>query len=516
MKRLKNVANRIWDKLLIACGTLCVLLPTNPWSVPLASRDAGVFLYVGWRILNGELPYRDVWDHKPPIIFYINALGLAITDHSRWGVWLLEFVSLFVAASIGFHLVKKALGTFPAIYSLVLGLLTLTFLISAGNLTEEYALPLQFLAFWLIYDADRPSFSLWRWFFLGFTGALAFFTKQTTIGIWLAIVLYWTLTRLKARQTRQWLKALGSFAAGGLLVACALVLFFAVQGALVEFWDAAFRYNAIYASATTDLLHRLAPLLLGIGPLARAGLLQFAAIGYALGIGLLLFRQELVGDWTPLLFVALLDLPIEFILVSASGKSYPHYYMSLLPVLFLFSALTFWIILSQLSAWNLPNHVKSAFQLGIVAILLWSSLDSYRDQVSGLEEKGDEAVVDFVESDTAPDDCVLLWGAESTVNFFAQRKSPTRYVYQYPLYTPGYVDEQMVLQFLEDIIHNRPRLIIDTRNPKTPMIDFPIHTEAIAKEAQYVRSHYRPTQVLGDWTFYEYTDLDLSPLRSGP
>jgi hypothetical protein len=35
-------------------------------------------------------------------------------------------------------------------------------------------------------------------------------------------------------------------------------------------------------------------------------------------------------------------------------------------------------------------------------------------------------------------DHILVWGAETSIHFVSGRPSPTRFVYQYPLYTPGY------------------------------------------------------------------------------
>ena len=113
MRFLRTIVDLLWDKLFVVFGALYVLLPTSPLYMPLTYRDPGVFLYIGWRILNGELPYRDIWDHKPPFIFYINALGLAITKNSQWGVWLLEFVSLSLAAFIGFRLINWCYALYP-------------------------------------------------------------------------------------------------------------------------------------------------------------------------------------------------------------------------------------------------------------------------------------------------------------------------------------------------------------------------------------------------------------------
>ena len=79
-----------------------VLIPNAPMCQGIPGRDSGVFLYMGWQILRGRIPYRDVWDHKPPAIYYIDALGLFVGKGSRWGVWILEYLSLCVAMVLGF------------------------------------------------------------------------------------------------------------------------------------------------------------------------------------------------------------------------------------------------------------------------------------------------------------------------------------------------------------------------------------------------------------------------------
>jgi hypothetical protein len=67
---------------------------------------------------------------------------------------------------------------------------------------------------------------------------------------------------------------------------------------------------------------------------------------------------------------------------------------------------------------------------------------------------------------------LLMWGAESTFNFLTDKPAPTRYVYQYPLYTCGYVSPSMVEEFRADVASKLP-LIVDSSssNPAVPPID---------------------------------------------
>lgn len=516
MRLLRTIVGQILESLLVVCGVLGVLLPVSPLNMPLALRDSGAFLYIGWRILSGELPYRDIWDHKPPNVLYINALGLAISGDSRWGVWCIEFLALFVAAWIGFQLIKRVLGFYPAIFSLLIWLVSLVFVIQGGNLTTEYALPLQFAALRLVYDADRPNFSYWRWFLIGLLGGVAFFTKQTAIGIWIAIALYLTCHRLKRYQVGRWFRELLSISAGGLIVCAIWVLWFGSHGALSPFWNAAFRYNFAYISS--PLTSRLTSIIAGAVPFTPAGLLEFAGIGFIIGAILLRFKKNAISGWSPLLVVALMDLPLELILISTSGRVYLHYYMTMLPILSFFAGLTFWLFLSLLSFWEIPNPIKGIFTMAVIGIFLWSSLPAYGNQVANFSKQGrDETpirTINYIGFVTSPDDYVLVWGGEPFINYATERRSPSRFVYQFPLYTQGYVDEQMIIEFLGDLIRNRPRLIIDTREEFTPMYDFPIHTDAIETGVAYLKSHYRVVSHIGPWVIYEYAGA-TEPVQAG-
>src|SRR5690349_17265741 len=122
--RLKNI---VLPALAALIGTFTALFPGNPNNLTLPSRDSGVFLYVGWRLLNGDIPYRDVWDHKPPLIYFIDALGLTLAPHSLWGVWFLQFIFIFFTLFFIYKLLDREFGIYAALAGTIIltsGLLT--------------------------------------------------------------------------------------------------------------------------------------------------------------------------------------------------------------------------------------------------------------------------------------------------------------------------------------------------------------------------------------------------------
>ena len=99
--------------LLLALAVLIVLNQANPLTTRLG-RDSGMYAYVASHLLRGNTPYVSAWEHKPPGIFVIDALGLALAGGTRWGIWSVEFVFLVAAAIAGFYALKRHFGALAA------------------------------------------------------------------------------------------------------------------------------------------------------------------------------------------------------------------------------------------------------------------------------------------------------------------------------------------------------------------------------------------------------------------
>src|SRR6266542_6083957 len=196
ISRKSGFRESVVPALISAIGTFIALLPSNPNNMTLPSRDSGVFLYVGWRFLSGGIPYRDVWDHKPPLIYFVDALGLTLTPASLWGVWFLQIIFIFFTLFLIYKLLDREFGIYAALagtITLTSGLLTI---LEKGNVTEEYALVFQALCFWFFISAWKKDFPIRTSFWIGILGGLAFNFKQTTIGIWITYALFLLVIRL--------------------------------------------------------------------------------------------------------------------------------------------------------------------------------------------------------------------------------------------------------------------------------------------------------------------------------
>ena len=449
------------------------------------TNDSGIFLYFGRRILAGDLPFRDLWDHKPPLVFYLNALGLWLGNGSTDGVWLLEYLALAASGLLGLALLRRFYRPLPAALAVTGALGSLVFLLEGGNLTEEFALPFQFGALYLFsrsaagVGAGHPRRGVDPYALgVGVLLGLAFSLKQTMIGVGAALFVYLLARWIIQKETGLWRFGLWA-ALGFAVVQAGWVAYFAARGALGDYWGVAFRYNFLY-SAGSDLSHRLnmlrdlANFLLNTSGFFTFALLSWAAGVVALTAGWMRGRrgapQPVVGF--PLV-VALIDLPLELALISTSGYNFRHYFMPLLPC---FAILAAWSLDALWSAARrriaARGHGRLAGAAGaLAAAALFFGASIPQSAVLAKQRPDLRLLVTtrYIKDHTAPEDFVLLWGTKVNINFLANRAAPTRYAHQKPLFQPGYAGRAVSEEFLRDLQTRPPALIINTRQKTFPV-----------------------------------------------
>ncbi|MHB0869544.1 MAG: glycosyltransferase family 39 protein [Chloroflexota bacterium] len=444
----------------------CVLFGAIFFTRGYPGRDSGVFLYIAQSILDGKIPYRDLWDHKPPGIFYVDALGLLLGRGSLFGVWLLESLSLCVSVLLCVKLLDRAFGLSAAFFGSVAWLagLMLLFTVGGPNLQEEYAIPLKFGAFWLFLRCEEEGYDGWRGFLIGVTGALALLFRQNLIGVHLAIALYLLLTRVYRRRVRQLLSEWSWILLGGALVVAVVAAYFAANSALGDLIEIAFLYNFTYTAVS--LQSKVDSSVAGFNELARSGLGVIAVASWLAGVAYLAIGRSMHRDARRLLSLAVVAFPLEVLLAGLSGRGYGHYYQAWLPVIAVLAGFFAGCLLTgeSIQLRGKPDLRVAVWQL---ALALGMAMMPAYATIAGALPIGRLPSIEahaaaYVREFTRPDDYVLVWGVEPSINFVSQRRSPTKYVQQYPLLTRGYQTPEMFREFVAEVDAHPPALIIDT------------------------------------------------------
>jgi hypothetical protein len=489
-------------------GTLVVLFPSNPSNMTLPSRDSGVFLYMGWRLLMGDVPYRDVWDHKPPLIYFVDALGLSLTPDSLWGVWFLQGIFIFFTLLLIYRSLQMQFGLIAALVGTITMTSGVLSVIENGNVTEEYALVFQALCIWLFIGAWKNDFPRSTSFWIGLSGGLAFNSKQTTLGLWVVYTLVLIVIRLRQRKAP--VTDLLSLFVGWLIPMLLFVAYLASQNALRDFWEQAFLYNFVYIGKHEGIRRLIPVFTKGFLLLSNGWVLYLAIAAWVAGLGYVWFaRKDGFATARCALLIALIALPIEVLLITVSGRSIIHYYLTPMPVIAILVGTATYTIPALLE--KIPEFVSPVVQrwspVAVLLLVLIGQVGQMRNYPQLIRDMGQNdyaTVVDYISHNTKQDDTVLLLGAESVVNFLARRESPTRYVYQYPLALTG--RRPMFEEYFNQVLANEPVLLIDTRGQKrlTEKLypSMQKRSEIVREGVQYWGAHYEKVAQFGEWIVY--------------
>jgi hypothetical protein len=446
----------------------------------LPGQDSGVFLYSGQRLLAGDIPYVDFWDHKGPLIIYINALGLLLGSGSRWGVWLLEFIFL-VFTSIGLYEIARQ--RWGVVFSGLLLLLWSFFMKRAGsyyhfgdaNYIESYGLV--FIAwgvvFWLwALNSERRVY--WLYFLVGVMAGLSFSLRPNNIAVYLSIVLVDLLASMWKKTYFEHFKRLIFVILGGLSVIIIFLILFWRQDALAQLIDAVLFYNIAYSGKNASAETVLGVLKFGLTKFYWLPVIFFIGIAGKFLYKMLQTEFQISVDSMFTMFLLVWSLfEVSFSVIS--GRALLHYFINWTPLVSLLAVMfvTSYIPLDRLATEYLPSTKNGRwfFTFLILFLLLtntstltggWRAL-RYIWKNQKLEQE--KTLIKFIKDTTAPEDEVLVWGNDVWINFLTERQSPSKFSYQYALFMPGYTNREKVLSFLDEISTCPPFYIVE------PMVD---------------------------------------------
>lgn len=307
---------------LFFCSKSSFGYPINDWS------DANIYFTIGKGMTRGQVVYRDLYDHKGPLLYALHALCALVSFDDFTGVYLMEvlFAAAFLAAV---HQLLRLFGVRRAAW-LLLPVLSLLVYSSAsfaqGDSAEELCLPLMAWSLYSVlahFRAGRARMPAWELLVNGLLAGCVLWIKFTICGVHAGLLLMLLLAPLRRRDVRGMWRTLGWLAAGVGLSTLPWVLYFGLNGALGDwlgtyFYDNLFLYSA--AGEAAGLLQRVKAMLLCGWEWLRDNLRYTLLVA----AGLSWFAMRRPGRAA--LWLAAIAGAVG---VFAGGKSYPYYGLAL-------------------------------------------------------------------------------------------------------------------------------------------------------------------------------------------
>ncbi len=463
----------------VACAVLAavhILVTRWCWSSIPLQTDTGMWAYMGRRMLSGALPYRDLWESKPPGIYYLFAGVERLFGSAAVAVyiWLDALVSAGVMYAT-YRVARRCASAWAA--GIMMLPLSMVFchriLADWGCNLEKFVALFELAALGIVLNARsaRGGASA-KWFAAGALCACASLFKQTGVALLIAVTISMLAELRKKCPTGDSSKVGGLGVAlawlwGGFGFVWAIAASAMLQaGNFHEFVDQAVLYDLLRAGTVEDERNRILTFE------------HWSSVGEAIRLGMILFGPALVGFVTlrfanvpknesdaPFVLRAYFVAALAPMLFAPFG--YGHYLLQAAPVAAVIAA----IWLNRLSPEGLRFRAVSIVAGSALAVWGAYSLgDHVRFTLRGDTENSAyaaqarkiDALVRAVQSRTSSSVRVMFWPPDAAASYYADRVTPLESANSHVLFMKlGHRLAPPMDVLLVKIQADPPRLIVD-------------------------------------------------------
>ena len=412
--------------------------------------DSSVFQYVANEIIEGKMPYLDTFDHKGPLLYVINVIGLLISK--SYGLWLIEALTIVATLIICYYIARLCANPISSVVASVVCALCLYIYLEAGNLVEEYAMP--FIAYalfiYLIYFKFN-KISRWHIFVCGCCFGAVLMLRPNMIAVWIVGCVAVVVNCIMKKKLKDLPNFICMFVIGSAIVIVPFLIWLGINGALKAFWNVYIVFNMSYKESEGSLLNFF--------NVIKCFLVNFWCLLALFSICLSIIKKHSINN-----FMLLGMYIFSFILLGISGRTYYHYVMPLVPIL-AYPIAYMIIYISDFAGKNkriIEFVISVIFIIGVVPASFDGMVGSIEDAFfvsDGWEEKYPDikATVSEIQKHSNRDDKITVYGNHDVYYLLSERKSASEYSYQQPIAT---VDKKIERRYFKEIQENLPRIIV--------------------------------------------------------
>lgn len=444
--------------------------------------DSSVFRYIGKAMCNHYIPYRDIFDHKGLLLYFINMLGYLIGDVH--GIWLIELISLSTAMFFTYLAANKLLRQRLISMCIVIVSYSLLYVyFQSGNFTEEYFLPFISISFYLFvsYFID-DKISNFKIGIIGACFSAILLIRPNGIGIWAAFCFVIFVQTMFERNWKEIYRYILWFAVGMALFSIPFIVYMLYNNIVKDFFDCYIIFNMKYTFSDGGTFRSIMDVTYYL--FSETYVLFLAAISLLL----LVFYPKRKSMLYKLIVINFLNIILNIYLIGISGRGYAHYGMTIIPSI----GFTLAVLMKVLGEWlqgETSNRVILVIET-IVLIILVSNVPSQAMvqyaynyiQATGNKERESELISCIIQN-SSEDDKICVIGNKCNIYLEANRYSSSKYIYQVPI---ALYDARVMQTVMQDIKSDETKLIViciddeDVRNTIWPQM------------SEYVESNYRP------------------------
>lgn len=422
MKKIKNLLPYFF--LFFVFIMVIFSLRSNPFSTVLNEHDSSMFLYFGKGMTEGLIPYKDMLDHKGPVLFIIQLFAALIGNGNiSFGIWILECLFLFIT------IVFLYKNCFLYVESRIISAVAIIFLtplficcFDGGNYSEEFALSFISVSFFLFSKiALQDEISKTGYFFIGFFGAATFFIRVNMISLWVVFCLFLVFQGIKNQKMRILIQQIKNIFLGGFFLTAIVILISLIQHNLREMFQQAFLMNILYSNS--NFYEKLQSSFSFIDLLLKTGIFPILVIYF-----ISLFNKQSIIPKN-VHWILIIYFIFNFITVILSGRYYTHYLITQFAPISVFLAIAIRFILRSIKK-NKARLISLILLLTIIVPSTSIAFRTYNYRFNNSIFPGDEELRGFskyINENSLKKDKIYVHNIDANVYLLSDRYSNSRF-----------------------------------------------------------------------------------------
>ena len=228
--------------------------PMNDWV------DANAFMTVGKSMMKGIVPYKDIFEQKGPILYFIYGLASLISDTSFIGVFVFEIIFMTFTMYFAYLIIKMFLNKKKSLLILPIFLLLITTCkaFTHGSSCEEFMfLPEVITLYYFIKHFKVRKLNYKEYLLIGILAGIILFMKYTTLGLWFAFMMLIFVSFVRKKKAWDGFKCSLMFGLGMLIPTIIVFGYFIINKGLLDFVHVYFVVNITSYSIKISIFKRI-------------------------------------------------------------------------------------------------------------------------------------------------------------------------------------------------------------------------------------------------------------------
>lgn len=219
--------------------------------------DINCFMTIGRGMLEGKLPYKDLFDHKGPLVYLLYAFANLMSRESFIGVYFIEIFFAFLFLVNVYKICEEYKSKNSLLITSLTAIITYTSITfwTGGSAVEEYFL--SFFSYTMLLAVREKIPSRSEFLLIGITSGIILWSKYSVLMFYPVWMIYVIWPLIKEKEWKKIFSAFLSVSLGVILVTLLVFIYTNWHGITKEMFDVYFVQNFTSYNNEKTLLQNL-------------------------------------------------------------------------------------------------------------------------------------------------------------------------------------------------------------------------------------------------------------------